>query len=333
MKCPYMSKLIIDIGKFENDLLFKNYIQGSPITNSGFTVSNDNNYKTHLSENVELFNLIKSDNSVLEDVYMLYPECIRENCQLWDSINERCGTKVTDTIKDNLTEELNVMRYLENVIGRSSEKDVLHSLLIYLQNILGNNDEKLSAEGTGSTLIRVLNHMHGAHWHPEEHLCPEIPVSCGQPAAGVGGFGTPYASVLIAEYMGFQDLDQNFFIYGHDFMVTDGPTKPGMLKAIEYGPEWVNPNIQVSWPAMLNWYETREDDQDPLLPYRHEKELAVILSNEFYMNQDLDGDSYIYGTDFMVTGDKPKIISQLENEPNWIEPAEKIDWQTYVDSH
>lgn len=155
------------------------------------------------------------------------------DCELWDYTNGRCGLKVTELIKEPSTEEDNLMIMLEKIIGKTSEK--------------------ASAEGTGSSLLRELNHMHGAHWHPSQHTCPQIPVNCGQPTSGGASFGTPFATVLIAEFMSNQDLDSNGYIYGKDFMIEDSYDKPIMIKSIEQTPEWEDPSITIAWTDMLAW--------------------------------------------------------------------------------
>jgi len=170
------------------------------------------------------------------------------NCKLWDFDNARCGTQVTDIIKQPTTENSCLMIQLESTIGKTSEK--------------------ASAEGTGSSLLREVNHIHGAHWHPSSHECPEIPVSCG---TSNNAFSMPFATVLVAEYMGGQDLDDNDFIYGRDFMIADSYDKPLMLKPIESTPEWEDPPISIGWQELLNWSKTKHTSNpspDPLESYR-----------------------------------------------------------------
>jgi len=213
------------------------------------------------------------------------------NCKVWDFDNERCGVKTADFIKQPLTEDKSLMSQLENTLGKTSERDTNNSIIeyfkgiigqvierdsgrsiiAYLQDILGNNMEKASAEGTGSSLLRELNHMHGAHWHPSAHDCAEIPIGCGTSNLGFATFGTPFATVLVAEYMGGQDLDDNGFVYGKEFMIADGYDKPLMLKPIEVTPEWEDPPIIIEWNPILAWSKTRHlpvPAPDPLDPYR-----------------------------------------------------------------
>ncbi len=272
-KCPYMNKMFIDKDHLLSDL--------------EYTVLSNTQFKTDLPQNnIEMFLLKDPTNAPYLPFYMMYPDCIEEQCQIWDSVNGRCGNKVSDTIKEPSNENNNLLTMLEEVIGKKVNRDAGKSivsylnsifgiegekdgsLLTYLQNIVGDSYEKSTAEGTGSSLLRELNHMHSAHWHPEEHKCEEIPVLCGTSVSGLGGFGTPYATVLIAEYMGRQDLDANDFIYGFHFMIEDSETKPLMLKAIEAAPEWIDPVIKISWESILEWSIDRENIIDPLIPYK-----------------------------------------------------------------
>ena len=199
-------------------------------------------------------------------------DCITVDCKLWDVTLENCGLLPAPTVESEEEEEGSIqdlIDYLEIVFGKSTELDTGKSLIRYLQKIVGmvgelDNDnsivkyfqdimgdslEKSSAEGTGSSVLRELNHMHGSHLHRYNHVCSEIPSSCGDFG---GGYGTPFAGVLIAEFMGGEDLDNNGMIYGKDFMISDGEDKPPMLKAIEAGPDWVEPTNSMTWTQMMN---------------------------------------------------------------------------------
>lgn len=203
---------------------------------------------------------------------------------MWDSVNTRCAMQVSDTIRQPDNETTSLIAMLEAVLGRESEKDAGNSLLVYLQDILGVNSEKdagnsllsflqdilgvdaekTAAEGIGSSLLKVLNHMHGAHWHQEDHRCDEIPVGCGSFTFGAGA---PYAAKLVNEYMAYEDLDDNGFIYGRDFKIKDSGDKPPMLFCIEDNPAWIDPPIEISWVELKTWSEDPTVNNDPLASY------------------------------------------------------------------
>ena len=70
---------------------------------------------------------------------------------------------------------------------------------------------------------------------------------------------TPFAPVLLAEFLSSQDLDKNGLVYGKDFMIdNDDPNKPLMLKAIENTPEWRDPESKVMWEEILIYVEEKK---------------------------------------------------------------------------
>jgi len=206
------------------------------------------------------------------------------NCKCWNAANNRCGLTTIDVVpvtpepqteqngeliqylrevlgrEQERNENRSIVVYLKDIIGIASERDGGRSILEYIKNIIGNNPEKLSAEGTGSSLLRELNHMHGAHWHRSAHECPEIPVGCGGITGGGGTWGVAYAGVLISEFMGGQDLDNNGRIYGRDFVIADSDTKPVMLKSIESHPDWEEPALSIGWESILAWSNNQGDN-------------------------------------------------------------------------
>ena len=157
--------------------------------------------------------------------------------------------------------EHSLLLYLQNIFGINSEKDAGNSLSVYLQNMVGTDIEKDAAEGTGSSLVKSLNHVHGAHWHGANHGCGDIPVACG---SWNFGSSAPYAAKLINEYMAYEDLDGNGLIYGRDFKVADSEDKPPMLFSVEDNPAWTNPPVEVSWAALKAWGNNPNAAPNPL---------------------------------------------------------------------
>lgn len=221
-KCPFMSRLIID----SREKLLTKAGDFYTVANSGAITTNFD-----LTKNIELFNTVTP--AYTADVYMLYHDCIEETCQLWDTVNSRCGARVSDTIRGASDEINTLITMLEAVIGKSSERDSANSIVSYLMDILGQSSEKTAAEGTGSSLLKESNHIHGSHYHPREHLCATIPASCGGQASGFSG-NVPKAAALVAEYVGNEDLDGNGLIYGIDFYICDADLPP-MLEEMPKG--------------------------------------------------------------------------------------------------
>jgi len=163
-------------------------------------------------------------------------------CQVWDSTNERCGAKVSDTIKnDGINENNTLITMLENVLGKQSEKDEGNSLLKYLQDIIGKHEEKNEASN-GKTLLTLENHKHESHSHPTPHECSEIPVGCGRTSTG-----SSRSTILIGEFHGNEDLDNNGLVYGRDFKIEDDSEKPPVLRSIENSQDWIEPTTTMTW--------------------------------------------------------------------------------------
>jgi hypothetical protein len=186
------------------------------------------------------------------------------NCELWDTVNIRCGAKVSDTIRDDgVNENTTLITMLEKVIGKESERDINNSIIQYLNNIVGIDGDK---ESIGGSILTELNHMHTSHWHPKEHDYTELTLfSGGYASGGTGGGGSPFATTLIAEFVGNQYLDGNGKIYGKDFMITDSADKPKMLNSLELGPDWIDPAVSVIWSDILAWSLDRVNINDPLI--------------------------------------------------------------------
>jgi hypothetical protein len=65
----------------------------------------------------------------------------------------------------------------------------------------------------------------------------------------------------------------------------------------------------------------------------NEPPAASKLINEFMGNEDADGNSYIYGYDFKISGtdvNKPNLLRALENNPDWTDPSIEITWNEYL---
>lgn len=156
-----------------------------------------------------------------------------QDCELWDSVNNRCGTKVSDTIRNNTENETpTLITLLENVLGKVSERD---------------------ASNTVSTLVEVLNHIHSSHYHVYVHECESVPSECGQ-----GSLVPPLSNILISEYNGKEDLDNNGLIYGVDFKINDDGDKPNVLKSIENSTYWIEPSSTMSWSEYVEQQKGEE---------------------------------------------------------------------------
>jgi hypothetical protein len=204
MICPYLSNVI------KNELLSENL---------NFNL----NSQTYPDISINISSLTPE----LSGVYMLYHDCIGENCQLWDSYNEECSLKSSKNTLDNMNNTLDNMN-----------------------NTLDNMDT-------------IMNHVHDSHEHKKDHNCENLDAGCGE-ATIKKKLSVPYANTLISEYLGSQDLDGNGYIYGIDFGIVDSPDKPSMLDAVEYNEGWVDPSIMVNWSDLKQWSITKDESDNPL---------------------------------------------------------------------
>lgn len=123
---------------------------------------------------------------------------------------------------------------------------------------------------------------------------------------------------LIMEFMGHQDLDDNGMIYGYDFRISGVfPSKPKMLASLDTDPDFLSlsPAITISWEDFLNMSA--------------DTARAIVLSIEFNNGIDVEGNGGIYGTDFKCTAG-PDILTQLEDDPSWVEPPISLTWAEYL---
>lgn len=79
--------------------------------------------------------------------------------------------------------------------------------------------------GKPSTILNLLKHVNKDHMDSNN---------------------IPYATLLISEHLGKQDVDGNGEIYGVDFGITDSDDKPTMLYSIENSPDF---------PSSLPYYK------------------------------------------------------------------------------
>lgn len=70
---------------------------------------------------------LSSSSSVGPDTNtFVYHDCLGSGCQLWDSINNRCGAKVSDTIRNrNINKHDALITLLEETSNRSTQATVL----------------------------------------------------------------------------------------------------------------------------------------------------------------------------------------------------------------
>jgi len=138
--------------------------------------------------------------------------------------------------------------YLQDVLGKNSELDDAHSLVLYLQDIIGRHEEK-TISPNNKTILTLGNHIHSAHYHMNPHYCTEIPLEDGWVSS------VSYKAItLIGEFHGNQDLDNNDLIYGRDFKIIDDSEKPPVLKSIENSPSWIEPINMITWNQYLEGY-------------------------------------------------------------------------------
>jgi|SRR6056297_3027795 len=72
------------------------------------------------------------------------------------------------------------------------------------------------------------------------------------------------STLLMMEFQGNQDIDNNGKIYGKDFKITDSSEKPSTLQSIENSPYWEEPYVSIPWSEYLDWFENPIDVSNPL---------------------------------------------------------------------
>lgn len=130
----------------------------------------------------------------------------------------------------------------------------------------------------------------------------------------------PKGVILIMEFMNNQDLDDNGMIYGYDFRISgDFPDKPKVLVSTDSDPDFLSldTSITMTWDEYLNYGED----------FGH----AVTLMQEYKSNDDMDGNTGIYGQDFYIS-DPPSLLSDLEEDENWGSPSIVITWVQYLEN-
>lgn len=170
---------------------------------------------------------------------------VTKDCEIWDSTNGKCGTKVTNSIADSSSNEQTVLlnmletvvgkqseldnsnsliSYLNNILGIDSEKDNGNSLLLYLSDVIGKHSDKTDA-AVGKNILTVDNHIHDSHFHGSSHKASDIPSGGGSRSLGFQS----YPHVLNEELNSGSDKDGNGLVYGTDFRLTDDSCPEGLI--------------------------------------------------------------------------------------------------------
>lgn len=143
------------------------------------------------------------------------------DCNLWDSVNERCGMKITDLTLNNIDENPD-------------------SIINIIKIVLGTyGDARVS-------LLNGIEHIHNQHMHSRIHGPEAYGLTYGATTTA-----PPYATMLLNEFMNGQDIDGNGLLYGTDFYIRDSTGKPKTLKMIESNPDWSTPTTSMTWVEYL----------------------------------------------------------------------------------
>jgi hypothetical protein len=123
------------------------------------------------------------------------------------------------------------------------------SLVNYLSTVVGMDTE------ARASFWRIQEHLHDCHWHLFKHSVEDgylIDKGSWGEDAGSGGIK---ASVLVMEFVGNEDVDDNGLIYGYDFKIIDDETKPPMLIQLELHQSWDETrwleSANMTWAAYL----------------------------------------------------------------------------------
>jgi len=116
----------------------------SHIINSAITYVNDGSTQTPAGTDIADGDIIIAElhgTALLTGEGFLYHPCLEAKCQMWDSVNDRCGMQVSDTVKqskDDLITHFNteVIHTIDPIDNDTK------TLKTYLQDILGETGDK-----------------------------------------------------------------------------------------------------------------------------------------------------------------------------------------------
>jgi hypothetical protein len=222
------------------------------VADDAVTIETEYNTAFDATKTIEFHQLNDSiDGDPISNTFVGYYDCLEEKCQLWDSVNSRCGAQVSDTIRTPSNESTNLLTMLEGVVGKIAELDNSKTLISYLIDILGKNAELL---GDDQSILKLIKHTHDTHHHAERHWVDEVYAPKGSMLNNSGVAGD--SILLIQEVMSHMDIDGNGEIFMTDFKISmDDPNLPpsvhGFLTSYYYTNE--DPDIK-----LYTWGEYQE---------------------------------------------------------------------------
>lgn len=236
--CPYMSRMIY------------------PSLSDGSIGTTKNSFYTDIDDSkvISIYKIkdgppdieLPGDTITDHSIKVGYFSCLESNCQLWDPVNNRCGTQVSDTLVNrNSNESTNILTMLEGVVGKIAELDNSNTLIKYLIDIVGKNEELLTDD---QSILKIIKHNHDSHHHSRKHEAPKMPVLKGGPIGSAGGSTIP--TTLLQEIMSNEDCDFNDKVFLKDFAINpNDPELPMMIKSIytNYTTEYINSLEMMGW--------------------------------------------------------------------------------------
>lgn len=271
-------------------------------------------------------------------------------CQLWDDINDRCGARSSDFIRNTATVESDaVVNLIKGVVGDYSERDNSNSIVAWLQEILGTMSERDS----GSSILTFMKNMLGISSERDSsrslitYLREVVGDSTDSPEnsfikefANVVGVtseidATSSMTAWLQRVFGLiseRDEGKSFITWAQDII---GKTSDLDLNPLHY----IGSLLKTDTHIHDGHYH---GNIDPHVHYPPVPSMeAMILIAEFMGNQDLDGDKgpfpsppgwgSVFGKDFMVTDndDCPAALKAIYDHTDWTDPSYSVTWATY----
>lgn len=204
----------------------------------------------------------------MSDVLGGLKQCIESGCQVWDTVNDRCGAKTSDIqyhvhnshwhgLSHTCAASHNAGTFY-NICGTSEQADNIPKAIKLLTAYNVNED----MDGTG--LVYGFDY----YINPSDTEKPPVLIGVdGQNSNTVDllymnwddyttflNDPTSDESVLFKEACLNSSLDGTGYIYMYDFKIDSSDTnKPDILVHMEESPAWSNPNVSMTWADYQAW--------------------------------------------------------------------------------
>ena len=185
-----------------------------------------------------------------DDGVLRQQECMQADCALWDSVNNRCGAKVSD-----YTKQIVIVLHEGNDESKRSVGELLTQIK---QSLHENSDENQTTftdriRGTYDHIVKILTPTidnTNKHTKSIDYHITRIDERSAKATIS-------YAAILAQEFIQGQDFDENGMIYGRDFKIKNPPP---ILKALEDDLEWREPDRVLTLEEYRNTLSEKIED-------------------------------------------------------------------------